>query len=69
MNNPSFLDQGMDPGFLVWLEEWYPYYYECAVQKKYTMIPGSMYFEYLEDINKKTGIELYSEYLEKLRAM
>jgi hypothetical protein len=59
----------MDPGFLVWLEELYPYYYECTVQKKYTMIPGSMYSEYLEDINKKTGIELYSEYLESLRAM
>ena len=39
------------------------------MMKKYTMIPGSMYSEYLEDINKKTGIELYSEYLEKLRAM
>ena len=69
MNNQSFLDQGMDPGFIVWLEELYPYYYECAVQKKYTMIPGSMYSEYLEKKKKKAGIKLYSEYLEKLRAM
>ena len=39
------------------------------MMKKYTIIHESMYSEYLEDINKKTGIELYSEYLEKLRAM
>ena len=57
MNNPSFLDQGMDPGFLVWLEERYPYYYECAVQKKYTIIPGSMYSEYLEMGTAALGLE------------
>ena len=69
MNNPSFLDQCIDPGFIVWLEEWYPYYYECAMQKKYEMIPGSVHSEYLKDINKKAGIDLYLEYLESLRAM
>lgn len=69
MNNPSFLDQNIDPGYLVWLEEFYPYYYECAMKKEYSKIPGKMHSEYLEEINKKHGINLYSEKLKNLRAM
>ena len=69
MNNPNFLDQNIDPGYLVWLEEFYPYYYECAMKKEYSKIPGKMYSEYLEEINEKYGIDLYSEKLKNLRAM
>ena len=69
MNNPKFLDKNMDPGFLVWLEDFYPYYYECAMNREYSKIPGKMYTEYLEEINKKNGIDLYSEYLENLGAI
>lgn len=69
MNNPKFLDQHMEPGFLCWLEDYYPYYYECAVKKEYKKIPGKMYQEYWDEINKKEGIDLYSKYLEDLRAM
>ena len=68
MNNPSFLNKDVDPGYLLWLEEFYPLYYECAMKNEYSVIPGKMYIEYLEEINKKYGMDLYSKRLEELRA-
>lgn len=69
MNNPGYIDGIIDPGYLVWLEEFYPYYYECAMRKEYSVIPGGMYSEYLEEINKKYGADLYSEKLKKIGAI
>lgn len=69
MNNPNYLDDRIDPGYLVWLEEFYPYYYECAMRKEYSVIPGKMYSEYLEELNKKHGVELYLDRLNKIRAI
>lgn len=60
MNNPAFIDKKIDPAFLLWLEENYPFYYECAMKKEYSKIPGSMYREYLEDLEKLAQNEVYT---------
>lgn len=59
MNNPAYMDKYIEPGFILWLEENYPFYYECIVNKEYSKIPGHMHTEYLEELGLNAQNPLY----------